>query len=189
MSLPAPDRPVVPVADTPQTPSDQWGGQPIASAGSAPRAGMTGTRKFLLVGGLLVAAVVVLVVGAMLASFASRMTAEQSGEMGPNLVGLGFGTGGTDCELTGQTSTFREGQTIHVAMTMSPALPVGGTVTARLEKDGTELVGEKTTPPADGPSPCFWQILGNLDVGHYLLTIQTDPSMMPPTTGEFDITP
>jgi hypothetical protein len=149
---------------------------------------MTGIQKFLLVGGLLLAAVVVLVVGATLASYAALMGAEESGEMGPNIVALGFGTGGTDCELTGQASRFREGQTIRVVMTMSPALAVGGTVTARLEKDGTELIGEKTTT-AEGPSPCFWQSLSNLEVGHYLLTLETDPSMMLPTTGEFDVTP
>ncbi|HEY8198495.1 MAG TPA: hypothetical protein VIF44_01900 [Candidatus Limnocylindrales bacterium] len=118
------------------------------------------------------------------------MATEQSGAHGPTIVAMGVGAGRSGCDLTGQATTFQKGTPIHVVMTMSPALPVGGTVTTTLEKDGTELEHNTVTAIETSDSEsCLWTDLPDPDVGHYRLTIETDPGTLPPTTIEFEVTP
>lgn len=113
---------------------------------------------------------------------------DQSGSSGPDMVSVGFGTGGSECSLTDPGSTFPHGVPIRTVLEMSPALPTGGTVTIKLEKDGIELVEARQTISVTEPAPCVWGTLPDLDVGHYRMTYVTSPGQMSPVSGEFDVT-
>ena len=122
-------------------------------------------------------------------AFGTMMATERSGVNGPTIVAVGVGTGRSDCDLTGQGTTFQQGTPIHVVMTMSPALPAGGTVTTTLEIDGNEIDHNTVTATeASDSESCLWTDLPDPDVGHYRLTIETDPSTLPPTIIEFEVT-
>ncbi len=113
---------------------------------------------------------------------------DQSGSSGPDMMSVGFGTGGSECSLTDTGSTFPHGVPIRTVLEMSPALPTGGTVTVKLEKDGIELVEARQTISVTEPAPCVWGTLPDLDVGHYRMTYGTSPGQMAPVSGEFDVT-
>ena len=105
------------------------------------------------------------------------------------IVGHGYGTGGSECELTGEGTRFPLGVPIHDALTISPALKVGGTVTVTFAKDGEELADLGETYVAHEPTDCLYAILTDLEVGHYRVEYLFDPSTVPPIVGEFDVTP
>ena len=105
------------------------------------------------------------------------------------VVSQGFGTGGSECILTGESSSFPLGVDIRDVLTISPALPAGGTVEITIQKDGTELVERRETFTAEEPTECIYGSLAGLEVGHYRVTYSIDPSSVPPIVGEFEVTP
>ncbi len=72
-------------------------------------------------------------------------------------------------------------------LTLSPALPTGGTITVTVEKDGAELEAPQTITVKE-PAPCLFGTLPDLDVGHYRVTYAISPSQMPPASDGFDVT-
>jgi hypothetical protein len=114
---------------------------------------------------------------------------DQTGASGPDLVSVGFSRDGSGCSLGDDASSFEAGVAIHTVLTMEPALPTGGTVKVTLEKDGTELVEAGKTITMTEPAPCVWGTLPDLEPGHYRMSYTISPSLMPPATGEFDVTP
>ena len=113
---------------------------------------------------------------------------DRSGSSGPDMMSVAFGAGGSECSLTDTASTFQHGMLIRTVLEMSPALPTGGTVSVKLEKDGIELIEARQTITVTEPSPCMWGTLPDLDVGHYRMTYAISPGQMPPASGEFDVT-
>jgi hypothetical protein len=107
----------------------------------------------------------------------------------PDLLSVGFESGGSGCTITGAASTFRVGVPIRSVLELSPALPTGGTVKITVEKDGVELVEGRQTFTAAEPTACIWRTLPDVEVGHYRMTYTISPSSMPPVSGEFDVTP
>jgi hypothetical protein len=105
------------------------------------------------------------------------------------VMSIGFGTGGSECTLTGESSSFPVGVPIRDVLTMSPALAAGGTVEIKVEKDGTELVDHHETFTAEEPTDCIQGSLSGLEVGHYRIEYSIDPSDVPPIVGEFEVTP
>jgi hypothetical protein len=145
-------------------------------------------RRPLLIGCLLIGVAlfgVLLVAGPLIAT----AVLDQSGSSGPDLTSVGFDAGTSGCTLTDAASTFRLGVPIHSVLTMTPALPTGGTVKIAVEKDGTEIVEARQTITMTEPAPCIWGTLPELEVGHYRMTYEIRPSSLPPVTGEFDVTP
>jgi D-glucuronyl C5-epimerase C-terminus len=99
---------------------------------------------------------------------------------------IGFGTGGSGCDLTDVASTFAAGVIVRMVATFSP-LP--SSVTVSTTKDGLHFDGP-TTVKLDGSQNCVSGSLPNLPSGHYKTVISTiPPSQMPALTGEFDVTP
>ena len=113
---------------------------------------------------------------------------DPSGASGPDLASVAFGTGGSDCELTGAASTFPLGANVHAVATFSPALETGSTVMITVELDGQELVDYRGTVKIKEPAPCIHGTFSQLDPGHYRFQYAIDPSMIPPISGEFDVT-
>ena len=111
------------------------------------------------------------------------------GSAGPDLTSVGFETGGSGCAMTNAASTFPVGAAIHNVLTMTPALPAGGTVKVTVEKDGVEVVEARQTITVTEPAPCIWGTLPELEAGHYRMTFEINPSALPPATGEFDVRP
>ena len=113
---------------------------------------------------------------------------DQSGASGPDLVSVGFGTGASGCTLTGSATTFPVGSEFRSMLEMSPPLPIGGTVTLVIEKDGAEVHREVGEPVTE-PRPCMSGTWNAFAAGHYRFIFTITPSQMAPATGEFDITP
>jgi hypothetical protein len=108
---------------------------------------------------------------------------------GPETTSVGFTTGGDKCTLGTVASTFTVGVPVRAVLTMTPALPTGGTVKVTVTKDGIEVVGARQEITMAEPAPCIYGTLQDLEVGHYRLSYAISPSSMPPATGEFDVTP
>ena len=109
-------------------------------------------------------------------------------EPGPELQSLGFGTGGSGCNLTDQASSFPVGVPIRVVLTLEPALRTGGTARFTIAKDGSELTEMGETISVTEPAPCIHGTLPELEVGHYRVQYAIDPSAISPIRGEFDVT-
>jgi hypothetical protein len=105
---------------------------------------------------------------------------------GPQVETIGFGDGGSGCEITHPASSFPAGATVWMVATFEP-LP--SSVTISLSRDGAPSSGP-TKVDLDGSQPCVNGTFPNLEAGHYEIVINTIPeSQMPPLTGEFDVTP
>jgi hypothetical protein len=140
-------------------------------------------RRPLLIAGLLVAAVVVAL------PLIATWILDSSPASGPSLVGVRFGTGGSDCTLTGEASSFKLGVPVRAVLTLSPPLAAGGSVTVKVELDGRELVEQGHTITVDEPAPCIHGTLSPSEVGHYRVEYTITPSGLPPVSGTFDVTP
>ena len=114
---------------------------------------------------------------------------DATGPGGPNLVTMGFGTGGTECELTGTAEDYAVGTPVHVVVTFSPALQAGATVTITTMREGAERVSSRETVEIDRTTPCVFGTLPELEVGHHVVRVDVDPSAMQPLEGEIEITP
>ena len=84
--------------------------------------------------------------------------------------------------------SFPVGVPIRYVLTISPALPAGGSVEIRVEKDGTELVELRDTVTVTEPAPCIYSTLAEWEVGLYRLEYSIEPSGLPPIVGEFEVT-
>jgi len=141
-------------------------------------------------GGLLVVALVAsLFIGGCVIVFGAVAFFDSLVSSGPNMQSIGFGRGGSECDLTDQARSFPHGVPVRFVMTFSPSLPAGGSAKSKLSKDGTELVDFRSTYTAAGSTSCIHATYPPLDVGHYRLEVTISPSMMPPSSGEFDVTP
>ncbi len=107
---------------------------------------------------------------------------------GPEMQSLGFGTGGSGCNLTDQASSFPVGVPIRVVLTLEPALRTGGSARFTIAKDGSELTEMGETISVAEPAPCIHGTLPELEVGHYRVQYAIDPSAISPIRGEFDVT-
>ena len=108
---------------------------------------------------------------------------------GPSFQSIGFGTGGSGCDLTNVASTFPRGVPIRDVLMFSPELAAGGTVTIKVELNGTELVDLRDTVKVDEPSGCIYGTWPALEPGHYRVEYKVSPSKMPPISGEFEVVP
>jgi hypothetical protein len=120
---------------------------------------------------------------------AAAASTDTSSDGGPNVTSVGFSVGGSGCTLGDAATSFAAGVPIRTVLTMSPALPTGGTVTVTVEKDGAEITEARQTITMDEPAPCIWGRLPALEVGHYRMTYAISPSAFPPVSGEFDVVP
>ena len=98
---------------------------------------------------------------------------------------LGFGTGGTACEISGATTTFAVGQVVHMAATFSePPKHVEITVTrdgAPDDHSGSIDMGEAEN--------CVIANYDDLVAGHYVVTLTPVPALAtPPLSGAFEVT-
>jgi hypothetical protein len=94
----------------------------------------------------------------------------ESSASGPDFVAVGFSESGSKCSAGDGASSFAVGVDIHAVLTMSPALPTGGTVKVTMEKDGTELVQDRQTVTVTEPAPCIYSWLIGLEAVHYRVT-------------------
>jgi len=136
-------------------------------------------RRRLLIG--------LLVVGALVVASVVAASFDQSGSSGPNFASIGFGTGGSECNLTNDGRSFPLGVPIRAVLTFSPALPTGGTVRFKIERNGAELVALRETITVEEPAPCIHGTLSPLEVGHYRVEYELTQTMMSPIRGEFDV--
>ena len=58
-----------------------------------------------------------------------------------------------------------------------------------MEKNGSELVVGRKVVTVDKPASCLWDTLPGLEAGNYRITYVISPSALPPSIGEFDVTP
>ena len=140
-------------------------------------------RRPLLIGCFVIVA---LVIGAPLVATAILGL---SGSTGAAVQTVGFGTGGSDCTLTGVASSFPRGVPIRDVLTFAPALPAGGTVTVTVERNGIEVPDMGETVTVDEPSDCIHGTMLSLEPGHYRVEYDVSPDSVPPISGEFDVTP
>jgi hypothetical protein len=152
------------------------------TSGWIPPPPRSGRSRILLLGCAIVA--VVLLAGPLIA----LAILDGSGSGGPATQSVGFGTGGSECTLTDTATSFPAGTPIRAVATFSPDVS-SGTITVRMYRDGAELVGMRETVRIEEPTSCIHATLAPLDVGHYRVEYEVDPSPMPPLSGEFDITP
>ena len=108
---------------------------------------------------------------------------------GPEVTSVGFTTGGDKCTLGTPASSFAVGVPVRAVLTMSPALPTGGTVKVIAQRDGIEVTDARQSITVTEPAPCIYGTMQDLVAGHYRLTYTISPSEMPPVVGEFDVTP
>ncbi|MEA2620214.1 MAG: hypothetical protein QOC97_987, partial [Chloroflexota bacterium] len=115
------------------------------------------------------------------------------GFLGPgdssSIESVGFGTGGTDCDLTTVGSTFRPTDPIRSVARFSPELPAGTIVTMRLSLGGKELEAYRETLTLDTSSGCISGLVSDIPLaaGHYEWDVS--PNKGPDGIGEFDIVP
>ena len=102
---------------------------------------------------------------------------------------MGFGTGGSECELTGTAESYVVGTPVHLVVTFSPALPAGATVTITTMREGAERVSSRKTVELDPTDTCVSGTLPELEVGHHVVRADFDPSSMPPFEADIEITP
>ncbi len=140
-------------------------------------------RRPLLIGCFLIVAL--LIAGPLVAT----AIFDQLGSSGADSQTIGFGTGGTGCTLTNVALSFPRGVPIRDVLTFSPALPAGGTVTIKVERNGTELVDLREMITVDEPSDCIYGTMPSLEIGHYRMEYEVSPSTVPAISGEFDVTP
>jgi hypothetical protein len=169
----------------PVLPGATWPGPPTGRISPGAETGPRRGRQALLIGFLSVGA---LLIAIPIIAFAT-LVFDPSGSSGPTNQSIGFGRGGSECDLADQARTFPPGVPVRFVMTFSPSLPAGGTATMKLSKDGTELVDFRETYTAAGSTSCIHATYPSLEVGHYRLEIAISPSMMPPMGAEFDVTP
>ncbi len=108
---------------------------------------------------------------------------------GPNIQSLGFGTGGSECELANVADTFAVSETIRFVAEFEPELPAGATVTVSIERDGVELTDLGDSITFDEAVPCIHGTVPVSEPGHHRVVLVVEPSSMPPLEGEFDVTP
>jgi hypothetical protein len=155
----------------------------ITSGSDAPANGKRPNRRRLGIGCLIIGAVLVglpLVFTALL---------DRQGSNGPELQAVGFGTGGSGCDLANVGSSFAVGVAIRDVLTVEPALQPGAVVTITTERNGTELVDLHETITIEEPAPCIYGTMPSLDPGHYRVVYDVQPRSMPAISGEFDVTP
>lgn len=99
---------------------------------------------------------------------------------------LGFGTGGTACEISGPAAAFDVGEVVHMAATFSvPPKHVDIAVT----RDGTpdDHSGSIDLGEADN---CVIATFDDLVAGHYVVTLTPVPPLgTPPLSGAFEVAP
>lgn len=97
-----------------------------------------------------------------------------------------FGTGGTECSVTGEATTFPASATIHLAAHLEREVPAGEVIRLIvLKPDGTTETGDTTY---DEAATCLYQDLSpGLQPGHYALEFRTGSEVL--SRGELDITP
>lgn len=99
---------------------------------------------------------------------------------------LGFGTGGTACEVSGSVTTFTVGQVVHMAATFSvPPKHVDIAITrdgAPDKHSGAIEMGET--------EDCVAATFDDLVAGHYVVTLTPVPALAtPPLSGAFEVAP
>jgi hypothetical protein len=115
------------------------------------------------------------------------------GFLGPgdssSIESVGFGTGGTDCDLTTVGSTFAPADPIRSVAEFSPELPAGTVITMRLSLGGKELDAYRETLTLDTASGCISGPVSAIPLaaGHYRWAVSPDKG--PEAIGEFDIVP
>jgi hypothetical protein len=97
-----------------------------------------------------------------------------------------FGTGGTECSVTGEATTFPASATIHLAAHLEREVSAGEVITLRvLKPDGTTETGDTTY---DEAATCLYQdVSPGLPSGHYALEFRAGTEVL--SRGEMDITP
>ncbi len=188
MKEPEPD-PIAPDTHSTDSTSEHGPSLPSLAAGwvMPPRRGGRGGRRRLLTG-CLIGAVLVGAASIVLPLFAMAIL-DGSTSTGPDVISLGFGTGGSGCTLSDVASSFPVGVPVRSVLTLPPDLPAGETVGTRMLKDGAEIAGaHQTITPREGDT-CIYVTLPELEVGHYRMEFDVHSDQMPPTGGEFDVTP
>ena len=131
---------------------------------------------------VLVVAVLLLVAAAMIALYVVFV--------GPsNGSGVGFGTGGTECDLAERKTRFAIGEPISIAVDLNPELAAGTEVAFRLLGDGAELASYRGSLTLAESTDCIHTTLSGepLPVGHYRFEVVVASDTQPPLSGEFDI--
>ena len=106
----------------------------------------------------------------------------------PSLESVGFGTGGSECTLTGTATSFSAGTPIRIVASFSPALPADSSVTIFWERDGTQLTSRREIVRLDESADCIYSTHESLPAGHYRIKYELESSAMPPLAGEFEVT-
>lgn len=150
---------------------------------STPAAGSRrGLRTPLLVGCLLVAAI--FLVGPLIAV----AVLDRSGEGGPSIQAVEFGTSGSGCTVTGAAHSIPQGTLVYAVAMFSPELQTGSSVMVKTYRDGTEVVGLRQFVPVEEPSDCVFVGMMPPTPGRYRVEFTPDPSLMSPLVGEFEVT-
>lgn len=102
---------------------------------------------------------------------------------------IGFGVGGTECELTDRRSTFAAGEDIRIAAEFNPELTTGTEVAFRLVRDGVELESYRGTLTLAEATDCIHTTLSGepLSPGRYRFEVVVASDTIPPLDGAFEI--
>jgi hypothetical protein len=106
----------------------------------------------------------------------------------PSFQSVGFGTGGSECTLTGTAASFPAGTPIRIVASFSPALAAGSSVTISWERDGIQLTSRREIVRFDEPADCIYSQHDALPLGKYRIEYELESSAMPPLAGEFEVT-
>jgi hypothetical protein len=156
--------------------------EPESSGWTSPPATESRGARWLVVGG--VAAIAGLVVIALGADLLFGIT--RSSGLGPGeLMTMDFGTGATECEVTGQSRSFDADQPVYMVTTYESSLPAGTTLRYDIEFLGASIYNDTEILATETSCSSFPILLPPQQPGHYKMTVAPDTG--PPISGEFDI--
>ena len=106
--------------------------------------------------------------------------------LGPGeVMTIDFGTGATECEVTGQSRSFARDEPVYMVATYESSLPSGTTLTYDIEYLGASIYTDKEILSADASCSAFPILLPPTQPGHYKMTVAPDTGA--PISGEFDV--
>lgn len=168
----------VPPRPDASNPTDTGTPSPVTDEPTASRR----IRRLLLPGCLMIG---VLLIGGPLVATAILDGSAPAGD----IQTLGFGTGGSGCNLDRVTRTVTAGTPVHMVGTFSPELSSGSKVVVTVSVDGTAQPDLGGTIDIATPSDCVNGTIAPHLPGHYVVRLKIEPSTMSALEGTFDVNP
>ncbi len=176
-----------PVPPEPETPPEIDAAQPTAASTGWVAPPAQGSGMGVAKGCAIVAAIIV-AIGGLLLTLAVVALIFLGGQVASILQGtVQFGTGGSECSVTGVASTFPTTASIHLAAHLERTVAAGEVVTMVVTgPDGEDLTTDE--PPAPSSFECIYNdIAPGLPPGPYAIEFLVGQERL--ATGSFQITP